>query len=377
MYEKVIRQSVNDKIIIHFIVHNMKNILEVQCSPSAHLRMNTDALVRVTYGKTILSTDCSSIFSRLSVSASVLGDSNGRRTHSGSLGTYMVSLLYACEYAFVTANDCWMLFHKLCTYTAMHACECAFSALPAKRKFFHSTCTRILCADVDVFVEQLQWSNFSRTRGICVVLSRGISQEKLLLLCCHPRAFLYQGNLRVSHRVVPFGRDLGKCKMWFQQDRNKASQSRSTVAILRFHEQISEERKNLAKLRFRGQTGDLLIIGRKQEFKPCAIITYATPKNCCIALVCVSKMKLKGVRSICAKFLRMFKAIFGWILNRKLKIWRAVFVGIHTLVTHGALDKCTEKRSNLTFQFWFIQRIPGCFLGLLLHKEWSRHLGCV
>ena len=228
----------------------------------AHLRMNTDALVRVTYGKTILSTDCSSIFSRLSVSASVHGDSNGRRTHAGSLGTCMVSLLYACEYALVTAKGGWMLFHKLCTYTAMYACECAFSALPAKRKFFRSTCTRILCADVGVFVEQLQWQNFSRTHGICVVLSRGSSrsEEKLLLLCCHdPPAFPYQGNLRVSHRIVPFGRDLEKCKMWFRQDRNKASQSRSTVAILRFHEQISEERKNLAKLRLRGQTDDLLV----------------------------------------------------------------------------------------------------------------------
>ena len=53
------------------------------------------------------------------------------------------------------------------------------------------------------------------------------------------------------------------------------------------------------------------------------------------------------------KLLKDFKGEVLMYSRANVEIKRAVFVGIHTLVTHGVLDKCTEKRSSLTFRFCF------------------------
>ena len=44
------------------------------------------------------------------------------------------------------------------------------------------------------------------------------------------------------------------------------------------------------------------------------------------------------------KLLKDFKGEALIYSRANVEIKRAVFVGIHTLVTHGAIDKCTEKR---------------------------------
>ena len=75
----------------------------------------------------------------------------------------------------------------------------------------------------------------------------------------------------------------------------------------------------------------------------CYITVFAIPVKCYLAFVFFSRA-VKMCRNDLLKLLKDFKGDALIYSRANVEIKRAVFVGIHTLVTHGAIDKCTEKR---------------------------------